>query len=164
MSLYNAMMCAMITLDGSDYTSTSQDVMFSSTVMRQCIDIPILDDSISEDPESFSVHLMTDDSDVISSVIYAVVSIIDDDRVTVGLERDVYQSSEDLGLAEVCVVVVDGELNREITLSLTTSSGTAQGEYTQFIQIGVGKRTRGEEGEGQGNNLHANTLFSAYAC
>ncbi len=113
-----------------DYTATSEEVTFSSTVMRRCISVPILDDSISEDMEPFTVTFTSEDTDVTTVTSTVNVFIIDDDSVTVGIEREVYSSSEDRGFTEVCVVLLEGELNREIVLSLATSPGTAEGMIT----------------------------------
>lgn len=96
----------------------------------QCITVPILEDTISEDPETFNVLLSSDDPVVSSTIPVAGVTITDEeDSVTVELEMAVYSTSEDLGVVEVCVVVSDGELDREITVTLATSPDTAEGNY-----------------------------------
>ena len=97
--------------------------------MRQCITIPILDDSISEDPERFIVNLTISDPDITSTIPSTDVFIIDEDRVSVGIEMETYSTSENFSSVEVCVVVVTGVLNREITVSLSTSPSTAEGTY-----------------------------------
>ena len=117
----------MFLVAGTDYTTTSEIVMFRSTMMRQCITVPILDDSISEDPEIFTVTISSDDPDVSSTVPTTNVVITDDDSVTVEIEMETYTSDEGDGVVEVCVVVVAGTLNRKISVSLATSPGTAQG-------------------------------------
>ena len=94
---------------------------------RHCITIPILEDSISEDPELFKVLLSSEDPDFSSNLPETEITITDADDVTVGLEMDTYPTSEEEGVVEVCVVVTDGELDREIAVTLTTSPGTAEG-------------------------------------
>lgn len=120
---------------GMDYTTTSEVVMFSSTVMRQCVTVPILDDSVSENPELFTVTLSSDDPDVSSTVPTTNVLITDDDSVTVGIEMETYSSSEGDGVVEVCVVVVTGTLDREISVSLATSPGSAQGILSKLETV-----------------------------
>lgn len=117
-----------IVADGLDYTSTSITVTYAPGDVMQCITIPILEDMISEDPELFNVMLSSDDPNVVSNVPVAGVTITDEgDSVTVELEMDVYPTSEDLGVVQVCVVVSEGELDREITVTLATSPETAEG-------------------------------------
>ena len=48
--------------------------------------------------------------------------------VTIGIEDPEVEVDEDAGTAEVCVRVLDGELNREVIVTLSTSDGTAIGE------------------------------------
>ena len=102
-------------------------VTFSPTIQQHCLTIPILEDTISESPETFRVSLSSDDPDVSSDVPSSVVTITDEDGVSVGLEMEAYQGSEEDGFTEVCVVVTDGELDREIVVTLATSDGSAEG-------------------------------------
>lgn len=90
--------------------------------------VPIREDTISEDPELFNVMLSSNDPDVSTMVPVAGVTITDEsDSVTVELEMERYPTSEDLGMVQVCVVVSEGELDREITVTLATSPDSAQG-------------------------------------
>lgn len=99
----------------------------------QCLVVPILEDTISEDPELFNVLLSSDDPGVTSSIPMAGVTITDEaDSVTVSLEMEVYSTSEDLGFTEVCVVVTVGELGREIVVTVATIPGTAEGKNPLF--------------------------------
>ena len=45
----------------------------------------------------------------------------------IGLEDPEIVVNEDVGTVEVCVRILDGELAREVTVTLTTSDGTAVG-------------------------------------
>ena len=72
--------------------------------------------------------LSSDDTDVSSMVPEAGVTITDEgDSVTVELEMERYPTSEDIGMVQVCVVLSEGELDREITVTLASSPDTAQG-------------------------------------
>lgn len=114
---------------GEDYTTSSTTVTYSPTFQRHCLTIPVLADAVSEDPESFQVTLITDDPDVTSNVPTAEVMITDQlDTVSVAIERELYRTGEGAGSVEVCVVLTEGELGREITVSLSTSEGSAEGE------------------------------------
>lgn len=109
-------------------------VTFMPGESTECITIPILEDTISEDPELFNVLLSSDDPNVSSTPPMAGVTITDDaDTVTVELEMEVYTTNEDLGVVEVCVVVSDGELGREIVVTLTTSPDTAEGTNLSIL-------------------------------
>ncbi len=113
--------------DGSDYSRTVQIVTFGPEISTQCIEIPILEDDISESPEQFNVMISSDDPDVSSTLPNTEVIITDFDTVTVGLELEVYMAVEDQGMIEVCVVITNGELDREAEVTLTTGDLTAQG-------------------------------------
>lgn len=103
-------------------------VTFSPVDQRQCLVIPILEDTVSENPETFEALLSSDDPDVSSTIPMATVTITDEDRVTVGLEMEVYPTSEDDGGVEVCANVSGGQLDREIVVTLTTNPGSADGK------------------------------------
>ena len=47
--------------------------------------------------------------------------------VTIGLEETMYTVNEDGGSVEVCAVIVDGTLERDAVVVLSTSEGTATG-------------------------------------
>lgn len=122
-------MLPILSADGSDYSAVSEAVTFTSTVSRQCITVPILEDAISENDEQLMVSLSSEDPDVSSTLPMAGVTITDQDSITVGLEMDVYPTSEDVGFVEVCVVISGGELDREVVVTIATRSDTAEGMY-----------------------------------
>ena len=47
----------------------------------------------------------------------------------IGFEREDYQVSEGIGTVEVCAVLQQGSLDREIVLELSTSDKSAQSKY-----------------------------------
>jgi hypothetical protein len=115
--------------DGLDYTATSNTVTYTAGQVMRCVTIPILEDTISEENEVFNVLLTSDDPNVSSGTPTAGVTITDVDGVTVELEMEMYPTSEGMGFVEVCVVVSEGELDREIIVTLATNAGTAEGKY-----------------------------------
>ena len=48
--------------------------------------------------------------------------------VYISLECDSIEVSEDIGQLEVCAVLTQGELDRNVAVNLNTSSGTAGGK------------------------------------
>lgn len=51
----------------------------------------------------------------------------------IGLEREDYRVSEGAGSVEVCAGVLQGALDRELILELSTSDKTAQSKYIQLL-------------------------------
>ena len=92
----------------------------------ECVDIPILEDDITENTEIFNVFISSNNPDVSSINSTAEVSIIDENNVTIGLEKDVYQVNEDQGFVEVCAAVSVGELDKDVVVMLTTNDRSAQ--------------------------------------
>ena len=118
--------------EDTDFTQTTTELTFepgSST--HQCGTIAILDDTILENEEQFTVHLLTPDPSlyVDSDRGSAVVVIMDDnDNVYVSLEREEYSVEEaEGGEVEVCVELRE-VIERAVEVDLFTEPGTAQGE------------------------------------
>ena len=73
--------CKLLTIASVDYTSNSVDLMFEPSSRKQCALIPVLNDTVPEVPEHFSVMLFmrTPLAGVILSPDDATVVINDDD-------------------------------------------------------------------------------------
>ena len=99
---------------------------FNEATQRACAEIPIEEDDVSEDPEDFPVILTSDDPDISSDRPRANVTITDNDNVTFGFEREQYSAREDQGMVEVCSRVIEGSLEREVSIILRTNSISAQ--------------------------------------
>ena len=112
--------------DPEDFNREEMMLTFNQNVSRVCIDIPIEDDDISEDPEDFPIILTSDDPDVTSTRPMVNVTIVDDDAVTIGFENEVFPSSEDQGTVQVCARILDGSLERQVTVMLMSRDGTAE--------------------------------------
>ena len=75
------MYCTLFTIASADYTSKSVDLMFGSSNNKWCVVIPVLNDTVPEVPEHFSVMLsMTNPlAGVVLTPDNATVVINDDD-------------------------------------------------------------------------------------
>ena len=62
-----------------DYISASGDTTFSSYSARQCVDIKIVDDNISESLETFALNINSPLIRVVLKPHFTVVEIQDDD-------------------------------------------------------------------------------------
>ena len=67
--------------DGLDFTSVQMSLIFVQGTTIQCMEIPIMDDIVLEDDESFSVSLSTNDGAVNILQDQAVVTITDNDSM-----------------------------------------------------------------------------------
>ena len=56
----------------------------------------------------------------------------------IGLESETYEVSEDGGTIEVCAVVVEGSLEGELTLQLTTADLSAESKCAVNIHYTIG--------------------------
>ena len=68
--------------DGLDFTLVEMPLIFVEGTIIQCVEISIMDDIILEYDESFSVSLSTTDGAVNILQDQAVVTITDNDRMT----------------------------------------------------------------------------------
>lgn len=60
------------------------------------------------------------------------VTIIDDDDITIGFEREMYTATEDEGTQEVCVGILEGRLSRSVTVFLESRDLSAQGMFILY--------------------------------
>ena len=65
--------------DGSDFLAAPKLVAFAPGVTEDRVRVPIIDDSIAEDTETFTATLSTADGDLDGNGI-ATVTILDDDN------------------------------------------------------------------------------------
>lgn len=89
------------------------------------MNIPINDDSISEDAEDFSVMVSSNDSNVSFERSMVGVTIIDSDSVTIGFEMEVYSAMEGQ-MVEVCAGIREGALQRVVSVLLSTQDIDAE--------------------------------------
>ncbi len=72
---------------GSDYTSVTELLKFSSYDTRDCVNIAIATDYLVENDETFTVKLSSSDDDVTFGVSIGKVVILDDDYVDSKLQE-----------------------------------------------------------------------------
>ena len=79
--LYTTYCIISLTIASADYTSKSVDLMFGPSSRKQCVLIPVLNDTVPEVPEHFSVVLSmtTPLAGVVLTPDNATVVINDDD-------------------------------------------------------------------------------------
>ena len=120
--------------DPEDYKAVQILLSFNESISEMCVDIPIEDDLISEDPQSFTVTITSNDTDVSFMRPIANITIIDNDNITIGFDREVYSINEDQRSVEVCAVITEGSLQREVVVVLSTQDGSAKSpeDYTSI--------------------------------
>ena len=107
-----------------DYEDTTGTLTLSSGISSFTFTIPIMDDSVVEQAETFTVVLSSDSTGVSFNPTVATVRIIDND-IVLGFEPAVYTVDEDSGTVELTVEVIDGVLTEDVTLTYTTTDGGA---------------------------------------
>jgi hypothetical protein len=122
---------------GMDYNSTFQPLEFGADEAVIPLNIPILDDSILENTESFTV-ILTVASDVVNVVIGSErvtrITILDNDVVTVEFSEAEYSVSEGSGGVSV-TVVLSGDTEREVAVDVFTTAGTAsESDFSPLIE------------------------------
>ena len=137
----------------NDYTSVENVLIFSPGINESCTTvIPIIDDSVLENDEVFSVMISTTDSDVSLDPASANVTIVDNDGktffskstviiimdtsttlgVTVGLQQPSYNVSED-GMEIIICAILSGQIEREVSVLVSTEDGLAIGKWDLII-------------------------------
>lgn len=113
--------------------STLATLFFDMSTARDCANIPITDDNVTESPEEFCVVLYPEDGDPEDpGNPKTTVTIVDDDAVTIGFEMEVYTTREDQDSVQVCALIREGALAREVIITVLTEDDTAQSleDYT----------------------------------
>ena len=114
-----------------DYTQPSSGLTIASGTTRECITVATTEDDILEDNESFSLSLSTSDPNVTVTTDTATVNITEDaDSVTVGFTATSYTIEEGMSMMSACVSVEGGELERDITVTVSSMDDSAIGKPT----------------------------------
>ena len=116
----------------SDFSQVDSQLTFrASGSTRECTLIRLMDDELLEDKEQFAVYILFSDPALYVpghpsvSNSSAVVSIGDNDYVSVQLESSLYEVREDVGVVSVCIIL-NGTTGKEVFISFTSMQGTAQ--------------------------------------
>jgi len=139
---------------GLDFTSISSDKTFPSGSISNttlCVNISILEDTLLEDNETFTLTLTASDPHVLLANNVTSITIVDAGKVvvisvsateyivingqyddgpidvSVGFSSNEFTTSEADGSVEVCVSVTGGRIGTEVVIiSLTTLNGQVQ--------------------------------------
>ena len=115
---------------GVDYVETSATLVYEpsgSAEQLLCQEVPIQNDTILENTESFDVTISTNDRGVNLTRSRVPVYIQDDDGVRVSIEHREYSVQEEAGTLTVCTTL-DGVIERNVQLMLHLLPNTAQGD------------------------------------
>lgn len=104
---------------------TSTTLTLIGAVGEDCTTISVLDDSIVERNETFSVQLSTSNPALDITQNSATVTIIDNDVVTIGWSALSYEINENNPLASVCAEIIQGEIARPVVVFYATMDGSA---------------------------------------
>ena len=138
-----------------DYTSLSRSMTFNANVMTQVVEVLIIDDHIVEHSEIINLTLVSTDSAVILNPSTSTITIEDVDCklqygysceckcnsfifttsvVTIGFSTAAYSVSEDAGNISVMVYIQTGTIDRNVIVTLSTTSGTAMCKFLSELQ------------------------------
>jgi hypothetical protein len=110
----------------NDFVSlTSTTLTLTGTDGENCSTISILDDSMVERNETFSVQLSTSNTAVDITQTSVMVTVIDDDAVTVGWSTPSYAVDESDALVTLCVEIIQGEIARPVIIFYSTIDSSA---------------------------------------
>ncbi|MEO8035406.1 MAG: IPTL-CTERM sorting domain-containing protein, partial [Acidobacteriota bacterium] len=112
---------------GSDYSATSGTLTFGPGVLSQSFTIPILNDSINEAMETFTVTITnpTGGATLLAPTV-ATVWIVDDDPLPALSINNVTQAEGNSGTSNfVFTVALTGSTAQTVTVNYATANGTA---------------------------------------
>jgi hypothetical protein len=113
-------------IDGQNYTATNGTLVFSNGVASKSIAVAIINDTLFEANEAFTVTLSNPQGGVVLGTNQTVkVSIINDDFPgTFALKQNAYTVNENAGSVTVNVIRTGGNASG-VTVDLSTQEGTA---------------------------------------
>ena len=115
---------------GPDFTQTDVELTFEARgSTRVCTSIGITNDDVVEDTEQFLVFLTAADEALQTPADTSPVSVtvVDNDRVRISLEREELSVEEEEGQVEMCVRLT-GVIEKNVAVSLSPVPNTAHGE------------------------------------
>jgi hypothetical protein len=117
-------------LVGQDYLATNFTLSFTNGQSIQTVVIPLINDNILENNETFEVVLSQPSGLTLSSPTNATLEIQNDD-ITIGFVTNIFGVSEKAGTAAISVVRL-GATNLSVSVDFSTSDGSATGglDYT----------------------------------
>ena len=106
---------------GRDYRSAGGTLAFAANETEQTLVVTLLDDAVSEGPESFTVSL----NDPVSATVVRALATIEDDDPEPGLSIADAAAAEGAGTVTLAVTLSAARENLDATVSWATSDGTA---------------------------------------
>lgn len=133
---------------GSDFSSTSGTLTFTSGQTTKTISVPITNDSTTESSESFTVSLSSPSGATLGSPSSSTVTIVDDDGTStvLGFSTSTYSVTE-AGTSATITVTRSGSTSGSKQVDYTTNNGTATAgsDYTAAVgtlTFGGGETTK----------------------
>ncbi len=112
---------------GDDFTATSGTLNFKDGETSKEIVVPIINDTISETDETFSIAIGNAVGAVLGGIRTAIVTIEDNDAtelITLAFSQAEYNLSEDQGEASITVIRT-GNSNGTVSVEYATGEGAA---------------------------------------
>ncbi len=121
-----------VATNGLDYLGTNITVVFNPGETNLTVLVPLLDDILFEDTESFAVRLFNPSTNATLGVLSNAVVRIADDECRIEFAADTYRVNEYAGVATVEVRRVGGRQN-QVSVDFFTLDGTAtnNGDYAE---------------------------------
>ena len=109
--------------DPVDFNASDEMLQLDNLKSKACTEIPIIDDSIIEDRENFTLMIRSSEEEVTIDNMRAetsTVMITDNDKVEIGFEKVKYlqTESEEGRTVDVCAVLRNATLERVLTIRL----------------------------------------------
>ncbi len=118
--------------DGEDFTAVSGTLTFAPGEKTQFIEVPILDDDIEEESETFVVTISNPTGFAIGNPATAEITIVDDEgSATISLASSIIQGDESADSIPV-EIKLDRPLGFDTSVNVKTSDGSAKAgqDYT----------------------------------
>ena len=133
-------------ISGSDYMTATGIVTLSSTTTSVILNVPLTNDELLENDETFEIVLSAFDGGLPDRVtldpMTAMVTIMDDDTATIGFVLTSYEILENGGQQEVEIEIKSGTLAEGVTVAVivSTEDGTATtlgGDYIPTMRTRI---------------------------
>ncbi len=116
-------------IPGGDFNSSSIGITFDSSVSSTCVQVSAFSDSFTEDPETFAQTITVNDNAVSpGNSVFVTIQDSNAGEVLIAISDPTYSALE-ANSVMICVEVISPlfNLQRDVSLSIMTTDGTAQG-------------------------------------
>ena len=107
-----------------DYLAATGTLTFNPGEISKSIPVSIIDDSVVEGDETFTVNLSSQGGDYAFGQAIAVVTIVDNEASTVTFSNTSYQVAEN-GVNATITLLRSGNINSAVQVNISTVGGTA---------------------------------------